>query len=131
MLEHVRRLEVLLRDRVERRDDADEHDGDAAGEECEPVPAGVVGATPASQPQPSLEEEREGDRRDDERQGLEGPRRPDPVGGDAVAVGRGHRSERQRRRPGRHGGDDAPCSHAAQASERPPRRRLPGDGRSL
>ena len=29
VLEHVRRLEVLLGDRVERRDEADEHDGDA------------------------------------------------------------------------------------------------------
>jgi hypothetical protein len=59
VLEHVRREEVLLADRVERGDECQSSQRDAAEEQEEAVVPGEVPPTAAPQPDPRLEEENE------------------------------------------------------------------------
>ena len=91
MLEHVRREEVLLTDRVQRGDEGESRDGDSGREESGSIPAGVVVPPPAPKPDESLAEESERDRRPDEHRRRRSPGRPELGPRDAVAVTHGGR----------------------------------------
>ena len=63
MLEHVHREQIVLAERVDRRDETGERDGEPQGEECSARRRREVCAPAAAQPQPALgEEERDEDR---------------------------------------------------------------------
>ena len=79
MLEHVGRLEVLLGDRVERRDEAHDDDGDA-GEKQREARRGRELRASSPQPAPAGDEERDGHGREHEHERVEGPRPPEILG---------------------------------------------------
>ena len=79
VLEHVRGLEVLLGDRVERRHDADDDDGDAGEEQRPARPRRELGPPPV-EPPPPLGEERHRDDRAPEHERVERPRLPELSG---------------------------------------------------
>ena len=88
VLEHVGRLEVLLGDRVERREEAHEQDGDPGEEERDSRPRRELGAA-SVESSPAPEEERDRDRRRRQHERVERPRGPEVVGRSRPE--RGHR----------------------------------------
>ena len=78
VLEHVRRLQVLLGDRVERRDDPEHDERDAREEQRPARPRRQLGP-PAAQPPPALREERDCHDRAREHERVERPRLPEVV----------------------------------------------------
>ncbi len=67
VLAHVGGEEVVVRDPVERSHEREDGDGEAGREQRDAVPAGEVGAAPASQPDDGLGEEERCERGDDHR----------------------------------------------------------------
>ena len=76
VLEHVRRLEVLLGDRVERRDDPDHDDRHACAEERDARP-GRKRCPSSVKAAPAVEEEGDRDCGEPEHERVERPRAPE------------------------------------------------------
>ena len=73
MLEHVHREQVVLAERVDRRDEPRERHGEPEREERRAPPRREIGAPAATQPQPALREEHGDERRDGEHDGRRRP----------------------------------------------------------